>query len=96
MTGREIENTLLRELDRHQPNVELLENHMAIDLITARKLGLRRRRSLSRRLRARREKPAKWKPFARDRFVLATGGCGKVYLYTTNPDIATGDGVAMA
>jgi L-aspartate oxidase len=42
------------------------------------------------------KKPGEVETVRSDRTVLATGGCGKVYLYTTNPDIATGDGVAMA
>src|SRR5205814_5283067 len=85
---------LLRELAR-QSNVELLEDHIAVDLITAAKLGFT---SEDRCLGAYvlNEKTGDVQTIRSDRIVLATGGCGKVYLYTTNPDIATGDGVAMA
>ena len=94
VTGREIEDTLLRELGR-QPGVELLENHMAVDLITAAKLGLAAQdRCLG--VYVLDERTEEVETIRSDRIVLATGGCGKVYLYTTNPDIATGDGVAMA
>src|SRR6516165_1341363 len=93
-TGKEIEQTLLRELAR-QPNTELLENHMAVDLITAAKLGFAAEdRCLG--VYVLDEKTGEVETIRADRIVLATGGCGKVYLYTTNPDIATGDGVAMA
>lgn len=94
VTGKEIEATLLRELDR-QSNVDLLENHMAVDLITAGKLGFATEdRCLGVYILD--EKTAAVETIRSDRIVLATGGCGKVYLYTTNPDIATGDGVAIA
>jgi L-aspartate oxidase len=94
VTGKEIENTLLRELDRH-PQVALLENHMAVDLITAGKLGFAAEdRCLG--VYVLDEKTGEVETIRSDRMVLATGGCGKVYLYTTNPDIATGDGVAIA
>src|SRR5207302_6405935 len=93
-TGKEIEDTLLRELSR-QSNVELLENHTAVDLITAAKLGFAtENRCLG--VYVLDEKTGEVETIRSDRIVLATGGCGKVYLYTTNPDIATGDGVAMA
>jgi L-aspartate oxidase len=93
VTGREIEETLLRELGR-QSNVDLLENHMAVDLITAAKLGFAAEdRCLG--VYVLDEKTVEVETIRSDRVVLATGGCGKVYLYTTNPDIATGDGVAM-
>src|SRR5215831_16586624 len=94
VTGLEIEKTLLRELER-SPNVELLEHHMAVDLITAGKLGFATEdRCLG--IYVLNEKTRAVETMRTDRLVLATGGCGKVYLYTTNPDIATGDGVAMA
>ena len=94
VTGKEIENVLLRELGRH-PQVELLENHMAVDLITSGKLGFAAEdRCLG--VYVLDEKSGQVKTIRSDRIVLATGGCGKVYLYTTNPDIATGDGVAIA
>jgi len=93
-TGKEIEQTLLHELAR-QPNAELLENRMAVDLITASKLGFATEdRCLGAYVLD--EKTGEVETIRSDRVVLATGGCGKVYLYTTNPDIATGDGVAMA
>ena len=94
VTGKEIEETLLRQLAR-QSHVDLLENHMAVDLITAGKLGFAAEdRCLGAYVLD--EKSSKVETIRSDRIVLATGGCGKVYLYTTNPDIATGDGVAMA
>jgi L-aspartate oxidase len=94
VTGKEIENALLRELGR-QSHVDLLENHMAVDLITAAKLGFAAEdRCLG--VYVLDEKMGEVETIQSDRIVLATGGCGKVYLYTTNPDIATGDGVAMA
>ena len=94
VTGKEIERALLGEL-ASAPNVELLENHMAVDLITAGKLGFATEdRCLG--VYVLDERAERVETLRTDRVVLATGGCGKVYLYTTNPDIATGDGVAMA
>ena len=94
VTGKEIENVLLRELGR-QSHVDLLENHMAVDLITAAKVGFAAEdRCLG--VYVLDESSGEVETIRSDRIVLATGGCGKVYLYTTNPDIATGDGVAMA
>ena len=94
VTGKEIENVLLRELSRH-PQVELLENHMAVDLITSGKLGFAvEDRALG--VYVLNEVSGEVETIRSDRIIVATGGCGKVYLYTTNPDIATGDGVAIA
>ncbi len=94
VTGKEIESVLLRELGR-QSHVDLLENHMAVDLITAEKLGFATEdRCLG--IYVLDERSGHVETIRSDRIVLATGGCGKVYLYTTNPDIATGDGVAIA
>ena len=94
VTGREIERALLNAAAR-QPNITIYENHIAIDLITSRKLG---RPGPDRCLGAYvlDKAAATVTAFAAGSVVLATGGCGKVYLITTNPDIATGDGVAMA
>ena len=94
VTGREIERTLLRELAR-SARVQLLENHMAVDLITAGKLGFAtENRCLG--VYVLDENSGEVETIRTDRLVLATGGCGKVYLYTTNPAVATGDGVAIA
>lgn len=94
ITGREVERALLAAAAR-QPNIQILENHMAIDLITTQKLGMGgSNRCLGVYVLDR--KNGEVKTFSAPAVVLATGGCGKVYLYTTNPDIATGDGVAMA
>ncbi|HEX9046260.1 MAG TPA: L-aspartate oxidase, partial [Verrucomicrobiae bacterium] len=94
VTGREIERALLNAVSR-QPNIQIYENHVAIDLITSQKLGyVGENRCLG--VYVYDKKGNRVWTFAAPVTVLATGGCGKVYLYTTNPDIATGDGVAMA
>lgn len=94
VTGREIERALLAAIARH-PQIAVLENHMAVDLITLGKLGsVSADRCLG--LYVLNEATGDVLTVRSDRVVLATGGCGKVYLYTTNPSIATGDGVAMA
>ena len=96
-TGRAIEQTLIERARAH-PNISLIEDQLAVDLILASRLG--RSRGAGR--------DTVWGAYVMDRgsgrirpvtaraTVLATGGCGKVYLYTTNPDVATGDGLAMA
>ncbi|HEX8295176.1 MAG TPA: L-aspartate oxidase [Chthoniobacteraceae bacterium] len=94
LTGREIERALLDAIAAH-PSISVLENHMAVDLITLGKLGYATGdRCLG--VYVLDEATGQVLTLRSDRLVLATGGCGKVYLYTTNPSIATGDGVAMA
>jgi len=92
-TGRAIETTLERQV-RSRRNITLLERHIAIDLITGHKLGLKEQRCHGAYILNRDSGHIE---AARARFVvLATGGASKVYLYTSNPDISTGDGIAMA
>ena len=94
VTGREIERALLAAVAQ-QPNIQIFENHVAIDLITSQKLGyVGENRCLGAYVFD--KKGGHVWTFTAPVTLLATGGCGKVYLYTTNPDIATGDGVAMA
>jgi L-aspartate oxidase len=93
-TGSAVQNTLVGRVKTH-PNIEVLEWHIAVDLITSRKLGDAKGQNRV------------WGAYALDRkagsvrtlgarfTLLAAGGAGKVYLYTTNPDTSTGDGIAM-
>ncbi|MFQ5699962.1 MAG: L-aspartate oxidase [Myxococcota bacterium] len=93
-TGKEIERALLARVEAH-PQIDLQVNRLAVDLVTTAKLGipgpprvagayvLDAASGVVEALRA-------------SIVMLATGGCGKVYLYTSNPDVASGDGLAMA
>lgn len=92
-TGRAIHNTLASQVLAH-PNIHMFEQHNAIDLITTSKLGYPDHRCLGAYILDR--KAGLVKVFQANHTVLATGGASKVYLYTTNPDSATGDGIAMA
>jgi L-aspartate oxidase len=92
-TGRAIENTLATKA-RDRTNITLFENHIAVDLITAAKLGHRENRCLGAYILNRDLNQVE--VFAARCVVLATGGASKVYLYTSNPDTSTGDGIAMA
>jgi len=94
ITGREIERALLAQVAKHK-NITVLEESIVIDLITTQKLGLSGpNRCVG--FYALHKKQNTVEVFAAKITLLATGGSGKVYLYTTNPDIASGDGVAMA
>jgi L-aspartate oxidase len=94
ITGRELERALL-EAAAQRPNISIFENHFGIDLITTQKLGyVGTNRCIGAYVLS--KQTGEVMTFSANVVVLATGGCGKVYLYTTNPDIATGDGVAMA
>jgi len=92
-TGAAVQATLGEEVRAH-PNIDIYEHHIAVDLIIGDKVGrpgtgclgayvldINSDRVLT---------------FSARNTVLATGGAGKAYLYTTNPDVATGDGIAMA
>ncbi len=96
-TGREIERALLAKA-KGNPKIEIYENHIAIDLITEHQTDIK---DYSKGVHC-------WGAYVLDidnnsvktikasATLLSTGGCGQVYLHTTNPSIATGDGVAMA
>ena len=92
-TGQEIAGALTQAA-RETPNLELYENHFCVDLITSGKLGaVSDDRVLGAYVLDRTTGDVR--VFRADRVIIAAGGCGKVYLYTTNPDSATGDGVAL-
>jgi len=92
VTGREIQRALLEATARN-PDITVLDDHIAVDLLSMAKYG---------------GEPACFGAYVLDRAsgeiktivsratVLASGGAGKVYVYTSNPDVATGDGIAMA
>jgi L-aspartate oxidase len=92
VTGREIQRALVAAVEKH-PNITMMDSHIAIDLLSLAKYG---------------GDPACFGAYVLDvrsgrvttlcarATVLATGGTGKVYIYTSNPDVATGDGIAMA
>ena len=104
-TGHAVQVTLEQKVRAH-PNITLFEHHSAIDVITSDKLtaggavhggtpalaGQPRCHGLY----VQDERSGRVLTFEAGHTVLATGGAGKVYLYTTNPDTATGDGIAMA
>jgi L-aspartate oxidase len=92
-TGKAIETTLEQQVRQH-PNISIYENHIAVDLITAAKLGHPVQRCLGAYILNRGTN--KVEVFRATQVVLATGGASKVYLYTSNPDTSTGDGIAMA
>ena len=93
-TGAAVQKTLIEHV-RATPNVTLLEQHTLVDLVTSRKLGLGGpQRCVG--LYALDEATDEVVTLRAPHTILATGGAGKVYLYTTNPDTATGDGIAAA
>ncbi len=97
-TGREIETKLLAAA-RAEAQIDLFEHHFAIDLITTAKLESDENATTPPRcvgLYVLDERRGVVETLRSDRIMLCTGGCGRVYLYTTNPDVASGDGVAMA
>ncbi len=94
-TGHAVQVTLEEQVRRH-PNITLLEHHYAIDLITSDKVGVQDGTPHCLGLYVQDVTTGQVQTIAADHTVLATGGAGKVYLYTTNPDTATGDGIAMA
>ncbi len=92
-TGRAVETSLEHRVREH-PRITLFERHLAVELITTGRMGLAPNRCVGAYLldRDRHRVDAVAAPAV----VLATGGASKVYLYTSNPDTSTGDGIAMA
>lgn len=101
-TGKAIENTLVDKIHSH-PNIDVFEHHIATDLITKTKSSLQITDNSSHNSHNRCQgayildrKNNVMRVFRARFVVLATGGASKAYLYTTNPDVSTGDGIAMA
>ena len=94
-TGAAVQRTLIDKV-RHTPNITLFEQHTLVDLITSAKHATSQANQRCLGLYALDEGTGDIVTFSAPQTILATGGAGKVYLYTTNPDTATGDGIAAA
>jgi L-aspartate oxidase len=96
-TGKALSDTLLNHA-KHEHSIDFFENHIAVDLITAEKQGLTGNKDKNRCLGAYilNNQNGRVETFRAKFVILATGGASKVYLYTSNPDGSTGDGIAMA
>lgn len=94
-TGREVQSTLVSKAQKNHPNIRVLERSNAVDLIVSDKIGLPGTRRVVGAWVWNRNKETVETCHAKA-VVLATGGASKVYQYTTNPDISSGDGIAMA
>jgi L-aspartate oxidase len=92
-TGHAVQETLATRVLKH-PNITVLEHYMSVDLITSKKLNLPGNFCYG--VYALNTASDEVVTIAAHNTILATGGTGKVYLYTTNPDTSTGDGIAMA
>jgi L-aspartate oxidase len=92
-TGDAVQRVLEAKVRSH-PRIELLEHHMVVDVVTGDRVG--KTDNHVHGLYVLDENSDRVQPMSTRFVVLATGGAGKVYLYTTNPDTATGDGTAMA
>ena len=94
LTGKEVETALLNRINSH-PNITLLEHHFAIELLTEHHLGIKTNDICCYGAYVLDSMQRKPKKILAKITIVASGGLGHVYPYTTNPEIATGDGVAM-